>query len=79
MGRPWQIPWQDDEATLFHWYRNEKLPDLRPRLQPLWLACGVTIWEMARRLGRSPCKILNYQILLEVFTAHIMKGVRIDP
>jgi hypothetical protein len=21
-----------------------------------WLACGITIREMARRLGRSPCK-----------------------
>jgi hypothetical protein len=28
---------------------------------------------MARRLGRSPCKVLNYKTLLEVFTAHIMK------
>jgi hypothetical protein len=43
-----------------------------------WLACEITIWEMAKRLGRSPCKILNYQILLEVFTAHIMQGVRIE-
>jgi hypothetical protein len=37
MGRTLQIPWQDDEATLFHWYRTEKLPDLKPRLQALWL------------------------------------------
>jgi hypothetical protein len=34
-----------------------------------WLACGATIREIARRLGRSPCEVLNYQIPLEVFTA----------
>jgi hypothetical protein len=31
-----------------------------------WLASGVTIREMVRWLGRSPCKVLNYQIPLEV-------------
>jgi hypothetical protein len=31
-----------------------------------WLACGVTLREMARRLTRSPCKVLNYQTPLEV-------------
>jgi IS30 family transposase len=30
---------------------------------------GVTIREMAGQLGRSPCKVLNYQTPLEVFTA----------
>jgi hypothetical protein len=30
------------------------------------LACGVMIREMAKRLGRSPCKVLGYQTLLEL-------------
>jgi IS30 family transposase len=33
------------------------------------LACEVTIRDMTRRLSRSPCKVLNYQTALEVFTA----------
>jgi hypothetical protein len=31
------------------------------------------MWEMARRLSRSPCKALGYQPPLEVFTAYIMQ------
>ena len=37
MGRPLQIPWQEDESTLYRWYRTEKSPDLKPRLHALWL------------------------------------------
>lgn len=37
MGRQLRIPWQEDEATLFQWYRTEKQPDLKPRWQALWL------------------------------------------
>ena len=37
----------------------------------LVFACGFTVREMTRRLGRSPCKVLNYQTPLEIFTAHI--------
>jgi IS30 family transposase len=42
-----------------------------------WLACGITIREMAGQLGRSPCKVLNYQTPLEIFTAHFTESVRI--
>ena len=52
MGRPLQIPWQDDEATLFHWYRTEQLPDLKPRLQALWLLRkGYGLRETAQVIG----------------------------
>ncbi len=40
----------------------------------LWGHCS----EMARQLGRSPRKVLGYQTPSEVFTAHIMQGVRIE-
>jgi DNA-binding CsgD family transcriptional regulator len=43
-----------------------------------WLAGGITIREMARRLGKSLCKVLDYQTPLEVFTAYITGSVRID-
>lgn len=32
-----KISWQDDEATLFHLYKTGRDPELRPRLQALWL------------------------------------------
>lgn len=52
MGRPLQIPWQDDEATLFHWYRAEQLPDLKPRLHALWLLRkGYGLRETAQVIG----------------------------
>jgi IS30 family transposase len=34
--------------------------------------------EVVIRLNSTPRKVLGYQTLSEVFTAHIMQGVRID-
>lgn len=36
-GRPFRIEWQDDVATLGAAYRAERDPEVRPRLQALWL------------------------------------------
>jgi transposase len=36
-GRPLRIEWQDDAATLGAAYRAEQNPEVRPRLQALWL------------------------------------------
>lgn len=36
-GRVMQIPWQEDEATLWQQYRHEREGELRPRWQALWL------------------------------------------
>lgn len=38
MGRPLQIAWQDDEASLRRRYQQERDPELRPRWHALWLA-----------------------------------------
>ncbi len=52
MGRPLKISWQDDETALFQRYRAEKQPDLKPRLQALWLLRqGHSLTETARVLG----------------------------
>jgi transposase len=37
MGRPLVIAWQEDTETLFRYYSTEKLPDIKVRLQALWL------------------------------------------
>jgi hypothetical protein len=37
---------------------------------------GKAAWQKSIR--RSPCKVLNYQTSLKVFTAHITESVRID-
>ena len=39
-GRPFQVEWQDDAKTLGQLYRRETDPELRPRLQALWLLRG---------------------------------------
>ena len=36
-GRPLRIDWQDDVAALGRAYRRERDPEVRPRLQALWL------------------------------------------
>jgi len=36
-GRRLQIEWQEDEETLFRLYKQERDPELRPRLHALWL------------------------------------------
>ena len=41
-----------------------------------WLACGITIREMARRLGRSPCKDTQLPDTLRSFYSYT-KGARI--
>ena len=52
MGRPLKISWQDDEAALFQRYRAEKQPDLKPRLQAMWLLRqGHSLTETAKVLG----------------------------
>src|ERR687892_2169811 len=52
MGRPLKISWQDDETALFQRYPAEKQPDLKPRLQALWLLRqGHSLTETARVLG----------------------------
>ena len=38
----------------------------------------VTVNEVVIRLNRTPRKVLGYQTPSEVFTAHIMQGVRIE-
>jgi transposase len=52
MGRPLEIPWQHDEATLFQLYRAEKRPDIKPRLHALWLLRrGYSLAETATIVG----------------------------
>jgi transposase len=36
-GRRLQIEWQEDEQTLYEWYKQEKDSQKRTRLQALWL------------------------------------------
>jgi transposase len=52
MGRQLEIEWKDDAQTLFGYYQQEKLPDIRPRLHGLWLLrTGQSISATAKVLG----------------------------
>lgn len=53
-GRPLVIAWrpEDDEAALKELYRRERRPDVRPRLQALWLLrTGRPVREVAAVVG----------------------------
>jgi len=49
-----------------------------PKRTDFHLVSQETVHEVVARLNSTPRKILGYQTSSEVFTAHIMKGVRID-
>jgi transposase len=51
-GRPLQIAWQDDEASLRGRYQHERDPELRPRWHALWLVRrGMSLRAAAGVLG----------------------------
>jgi transposase len=51
-GRPLNIPWEEDGATLFQAYRQEKSADIKPRLHALWLLrLGYPLEETAQIVG----------------------------
>lgn len=51
-GRPLQIVWQDDEASLRRRYQQERDPELRPRWHALWLVRrGLSLRAAAGVLG----------------------------
>jgi transposase len=51
-GRPLQIAWADEEATLRQLYRAEKDAEVRPRLHALWLLrSGHSLGEVAQLVG----------------------------
>jgi transposase len=51
-GRPLQIDWQDDEATVRRRYQQERDPELRPRWHALWLVRrGASLRTAAQVLG----------------------------
>jgi len=51
-GKTLQIPWQEDETTLFELYRGERDPEIRPRLHALWLLRkGKPMKEVAFLIG----------------------------
>ena len=53
-GRKLTVEWAgaDDAASLYERYRRERRPDVRPRLQGLWLVrTGKTTCEAAEVLG----------------------------
>jgi transposase len=51
-GRPLNIEWHEDAATLKHLYQQETDKEIRPRLHALWLARdGHCLCEVAALLG----------------------------
>jgi transposase len=51
-GRPFVVEWRDDEAALFGAYRAARDPQVRPRLQALWLLRGGrSLAEVAEVVG----------------------------
>ena len=52
MARPFEVAWQEDEATLFELYKQETDHQNRTRLQALWLLrSGRKLQEIADTLG----------------------------
>ena len=52
MARPFEVAWQEDEATLYELYKQERDHQNRTRLQALWLLCsGRKLQEVADTLG----------------------------
>ena len=52
MARPFEVTWQEDEATLFELYKQETDHQNRTRLQALWLLrSGRKLQEIADILG----------------------------
>jgi transposase len=51
-GRPLVIPWAEEAATLREAYRREQDPEVRPRLQALWLLrAGHSLRQTAEVVG----------------------------
>lgn len=51
-GRQLLVNWQDDQKTLFNAYKEEKDPEIRPRLHALWLLrSGKMVKEVTALLG----------------------------
>ena len=51
-GRPLLIAWQEEATTLRQAYRRERDPELRPRLQALWLLrAGHPLRQVAEVVG----------------------------
>jgi transposase len=68
MGWPLAIPWQEDERTLFQWYRAEKRPDLKPRLHALWLL------RKGHGLGETAAMVGVHYVTLQQWVAWYRKG-----
>jgi transposase, IS30 family len=66
----WQRGTNESTNGLIRWYF--------PKRTDFQLVSQETVNEVVARLNRTPRKVLGYQTPSEVFTAHIMQGVRIE-
>ena len=66
----WQRGTNESTNGLIRWYF--------PKRTDFHLVSQETVNEVVIRLNSTPRKVLGYQTPSEVFTAHIMQGVRIE-
>ena len=66
----WQRGTNESTNGLIRWYF--------PKRTDFHLVSQETVNEVVIRRNSTPRKVLGYQTLSEVFTAHIMQGVRIE-